>query len=339
MTDVKAKKLEQIRALLAKADSTDFPEEAEACRAKADALMTSYAIDQWTVNAAQDAVGERPTPVVRHVDFSWWRTSSRSDDLWSLFVNVADHCRCVVAVRGYGNSGDWSKIPVIGLDSDLDYFDMLFTSLMLEMGKKLEPSPSADKTPGENVFTLRQAGMPWPRIVEKMFNIGQVRPTDRQLAKFQLPSSIEWSDVPHGLEREMQKKLATVNRAYVAEHDLQEQRNYVNPQVYQRSFALGFVSEVNARMRKMRRDQEDAGGGSTGSVALAIRDIRSVAVDLYNEMFPPEQRVSRGRGRALARDNKKIDGTAYMTGTHEGRKANIANKSGDRLRQTKEISS
>lgn len=334
MTDVKAKKLEQIRALLAKADSTDFPAEAEACREKADALMTSYAIDQWTVNAAQDAVGERPKPEVRHVDFAWWRTSSRSDDLWSLFINVADHCRCVVAVRGYGSGGDWTKIPVIGLSSDLDYFDMLFTHLMLQMAKKLEPTPSADKSAGENVFMLRQAGMSWERIVEKMFNIFQVVPTDRQLAKYQIEPPADFQAVPHGLRKEMKNKLANVNRKYVAANDLQEQRNYVNPEVYQRSFALGFVSEVNMRLRQMRRNAEDT--GATGSVALAVRDIKQVALDLYNEMYPPEARV-RGRGRSVAVRQKKIDGGAYNTGTHEGRKANISNKPGDRLRQTKEL--
>lgn len=336
MTDLKAKKLQQIRALLAKADSTEFPEEAEACRAKADALMTSYAIDQWTVSAAANGVSGRPEPEVRYVDFGWWRTSSRSDDLWSLFINLSVHCRCVVAVNGYGSNGDWTKIPVIGLASDLDYFDMLFTHLMLQMGKKLEPTPTADKSAGENVFLLRQAGMPWPRIVEKMFNIGQVRPTDRQLAKFQLEPGHDWKEVPHGLEREMQKKLAKLNRAYVAANGLQEERNYVNPQVYQRSFALGFVSEVAMRLREMRRDQEGA-SGSTGSVALAIRDIRKVALDLCDEMFPPIQR--KGRSRALAKDNKKIDGSAYHTGTMEGRKADISNRTGDRLRSTKEIGS
>jgi hypothetical protein len=48
--DRKAKMLERVRALLAKADGTNFPEEADAFRAKADALMTEYAIEAWQMD-------------------------------------------------------------------------------------------------------------------------------------------------------------------------------------------------------------------------------------------------------------------------------------------------
>ncbi|OWY60391.1 hypothetical protein B7486_69430, partial [cyanobacterium TDX16] len=38
---------------MAKAESTEFPDEAESCTAKAQALMAKYAIDQLAVDAAR----------------------------------------------------------------------------------------------------------------------------------------------------------------------------------------------------------------------------------------------------------------------------------------------
>ena len=54
--EVESKVLARIRALLAKAESTEFPEEAEALSAKAQALMSRHAIDRLVVEAeAPDA--------------------------------------------------------------------------------------------------------------------------------------------------------------------------------------------------------------------------------------------------------------------------------------------
>ncbi|MEO9222113.1 MAG: DUF2786 domain-containing protein, partial [Mycobacteriaceae bacterium] len=50
---VEPKALAKIRALLAKAESTDYPDEAEALTAKAQDLMTRYAIDAAVLHAKQ----------------------------------------------------------------------------------------------------------------------------------------------------------------------------------------------------------------------------------------------------------------------------------------------
>lgn len=52
------RKLEQIQALLAQAESTDFPEEAKTFSAKAQELMTRYAVDQ----AMLEALGKKFAP-------------------------------------------------------------------------------------------------------------------------------------------------------------------------------------------------------------------------------------------------------------------------------------
>src|SRR5688572_14589877 len=57
--DVDQRMLDRVRALLAKAESTDFPEEAETYTAKAQQLMARYSIDQALLAAGAGA-GDKP---------------------------------------------------------------------------------------------------------------------------------------------------------------------------------------------------------------------------------------------------------------------------------------
>jgi hypothetical protein len=81
MTDTTSHKmLERVRALLAKADSTNFPEEAETFRAKADELMTRHSISQWAVEQAEAGRSAPIKPERRDFERAW-RASKFSSDL------------------------------------------------------------------------------------------------------------------------------------------------------------------------------------------------------------------------------------------------------------------
>jgi hypothetical protein len=339
-----SKMLERVRALLAKADSTDFPEEAAAFRAKADALMTQYAIDQWMVDEAQAGTEARPKPEVRHMDFAWWYTSERHSELWDLFCDTAHHCRCVVATRGQGSSGSYRQMPVIGLPADLDYFDMLFTSLMLQMGKQLEPRPDADGELGEQVFLLRQAGQPWERITEQVFLAGLVTPTKKETEKVNewraryatgylnpnaVGEPIEWRELKHSEAwTDMKNRLANANRKYVKTNGLQQERNYVKPRVYQRSFAIGFVDEVRRRFFAMRREQAS---GQTSGMELALVDIRQQALNLYEDMWPtPEEDPNKKKRRAVVK-SVRVDHASIQAGRAAGSRADLQGHPGRRV--------
>lgn len=337
--DKTAKMLERVRALLAKADSTQFPQEADAFRAKADELMTAYAIEQWQVEAHANGRSTRPQPEQRVMNFDWWTTSSRSDELWTLFSATAFHCRCVIAIRGYTHYGQ--GMPVVGLPSDLDYMDLLFTHLMLQMGKNLEPHPDPNGELGAEVFKLRQAGMPWPRITQLIYEAGLTELTKGERAKVYVPDPNGgedtgrplWSRIPDPVRQSVKNRLANANRRYVADHELKSERNYTRPTIYQRSFAMGFVQEIKTRFAEMRRAQEPQ---QTGSQALALRDIRQQALDLYNELYPAPEGRTAGSGRSVSRE-VRIDWRAYDTGKREGRKADLAAKPGARVGQRRQL--
>jgi hypothetical protein len=341
-TTRKAKMLERVRALLAKADGTNFPEEANSFRAKADELMTAYAIEQWQVDAAQNTA--RPEPEVRHVDFSWWYNGhSLRDHLWDLMYDVARHCRCVVATRGYGSGGSYQTMPVIGLPSDLDYMDMLFTHLMLQMQREMAPQVDTRATLGANALRMRLAGMGMREGRDSMapllWRAGMLPLTKAQQAKVPyVTPETTWRELPSPIQKSL---VGRVRRAIneEAERTGQPVPTHVHPRVWHRSFGAGYVTEVRTRFRAMRAEQEAPTGGSTGSMALAVRDIRQVVENLYEDMWPtPEPR--KGKGRALPTREVAFSGEAYGSGRVAGRKADIQGHPGKRVgNQTKGLPS
>ena len=112
--------LGKIRALLAKAESTEFAEEAEALSARAQELMARYSIDHALL-AAESGRTEEPGGRRIAVDSPYEAPKA------SLLQTVAQANRCRVV---------WSKelglVTVIGFPADLDAVELLFTSLLVQ---------------------------------------------------------------------------------------------------------------------------------------------------------------------------------------------------------------
>ncbi|WP_261570834.1 DUF2786 domain-containing protein [Frankia gtarii] len=113
--------LDKVRALLAKAESTGFAEEAEALTAKAQELMARHSIDEALLAAAGE--GSRDTPAGRRVGIDNPYEVAKA----SLLDVVADANRC---------RSVWSKnlgfATVVGFEPDLDAVELLYTSLLVQ---------------------------------------------------------------------------------------------------------------------------------------------------------------------------------------------------------------
>jgi len=112
--------LGKIRALLAKAESTEFAEEAEALSARAQGLMAKYSIDHALL-AAETGRTEEPGGRRIAVDNPYEAPKA------TLLQTVAQANRCRVV---------WSRelglVTVIGFPADLDAVELLFTSLLVQ---------------------------------------------------------------------------------------------------------------------------------------------------------------------------------------------------------------
>ena len=112
--------LSRIRSLLAKAESTEFAEEAEALSGRAQELMAKYSIDHALLAAE---TGQAETPGGRRIAVDNPYEAPKATLL--QIVAQANRCRVV-----------WSKdlglVTVIGFPADLDAVELLFTSLLVQ---------------------------------------------------------------------------------------------------------------------------------------------------------------------------------------------------------------
>lgn len=109
----------RVRALLAKAESTTFEDEAEAFTAKAQELIARHAIDEALLHEVDD-VGD---PSVRRLVVD----DPYADAKASLIASVARANRCRVVY-----SPDFGWVTAIAYDHDLDAVELLATSLLTQ---------------------------------------------------------------------------------------------------------------------------------------------------------------------------------------------------------------
>ena len=115
-----AKVLARVRALLAKAESTTFDEEADALTSKAQELMARHAIDLAMLDASAPNHG---APVARRIHLDDPYVDAKS----TLLSVVASENRCrSVFSPGFG------FCTVFGFDADIDIVELLFTSMLTQ---------------------------------------------------------------------------------------------------------------------------------------------------------------------------------------------------------------
>jgi hypothetical protein len=111
--------LARVRALLAKAESTTFPEEAEALTAKAQELIARHAIEAAMLEGGD---GQTP-PAARRLGVDDPYASAKA----LLLSKVAEASRCrAVWDSGFGFS------TVFGFPAELDAVELLYTSLLVQ---------------------------------------------------------------------------------------------------------------------------------------------------------------------------------------------------------------
>jgi hypothetical protein len=118
------KMLARIRALLAKAESTGFPEEAEALSAKAQHLMARHSIDAALLSAR--AAGDGPGARRLGVD----RPYEGAKALLLDAVAEANRCQSVW-------SAEYGFATVVGHAPDLEAVELLYTSLLVQADRAL----------------------------------------------------------------------------------------------------------------------------------------------------------------------------------------------------------
>jgi hypothetical protein len=176
--EVDEKMLAKVRGLLAKAESTEFPDEAEALSAKAQELMSRYALHQAVLDHDR---GRVPIAEGRRIWLDAPYASAKAHLVDA--VAVANRCRAV-----------WSEslgfVTVIGTESDLGLVELLTTSLLLQAsramlvaGRQVSRSGSSRTRSFRQSFLVAYAS----RIRERLAEAGRAGAAEMQRDERLLP--------------------------------------------------------------------------------------------------------------------------------------------------------
>ncbi|MFF4315021.1 DUF2786 domain-containing protein [Streptomyces sp. NPDC001507] len=138
--------LTRIRALLAKAEATGFPEEAEALSAKAQELMARHSVDEALLAAGAPAP-DAPGACRIGVEPPYEQAKAVLLDA----VATANHCRAV-----------WNEplafSTVVGFEADLEVVELLHTSLLVQATHAMAKAEAAQRAGGrKRTKTFRQS--------------------------------------------------------------------------------------------------------------------------------------------------------------------------------------
>ncbi|MFD3483614.1 DUF2786 domain-containing protein [Streptomyces sp. NPDC058665] len=144
--DGEPRMLTRIRALLAKAEGTDFPEEAEALSAKAQELMARHSIDEALL---ADRAHRADVPAACRIGVDAPYETAKAILLDA--VASANHCRSV-----WNSAFGFST--VVGFEPDLEVVELLHTSLLVQGTAAMTRAEAAQRASGRRrTKTFRQS--------------------------------------------------------------------------------------------------------------------------------------------------------------------------------------
>ncbi|GLW01231.1 DUF2786 domain-containing protein [Streptomyces lavendulae] len=144
---IEPRMLGRIRALLAKAEATTYPEEAEALSAKAQELMARHTVDEALLAARGGGPAQVPAACRIGVEPPYEEAKAVLLDA----VATANRCRAV------WNSG-YEFSTVVGFESDLEAVELLHTSLLVQGTAAMTRAEAAQRAGGrKRTKTFRQS--------------------------------------------------------------------------------------------------------------------------------------------------------------------------------------
>ncbi len=131
--------LDKVRGLLAKAESTEFPEEADAFMAKAQELITRHNLERALADAGMGDGAGHPDLEARR----FWLDDPYLPAKALLLAVVADANRC----RAISDE-DLGFVTLVGHPGDVDGSEVLFTSLLVQATRRMAVAGTVQGAPG-----------------------------------------------------------------------------------------------------------------------------------------------------------------------------------------------
>lgn len=285
MTDEKM--LDRVRKLLSKAERAGSEHEAEAFTAKATELMLKYAIDE----AMLQSKGEKPNEkiVAKRVTVEGYAKAKLT-----LMHKVAaglglKSVEYTMSRRGWSTGAG----EVLGWESDVAAFDVLFASLQMQAATEAKRELARLK---RDFPKLRAAWEEWYY-------------EDQENARYR--------------EGESYSERRDRYRAWQTEHPQPENpgREVPHGRAFMQSFLIGYAGVVGSRLREQRRTTIKQAEDTMPGTALAVVDRDKAVANEWERRHPPSSFTRGGRGASNSAN------AGYYAGRSAGSRANLGQTS------------
>ena len=303
--------LRVVRGLTAKADNLEALgdeaslHDAAECRRKADEIMQKHGAQDWQQKHAQKSFKPERVKIDIGQGGSPFLTETAT-----LCNVVAEFCNCSsiwMQGSGFFVSEEYQRSEfcyVYGYESDLRYFELLFTTLYLHMSGAIFPKPDLTKSVQENAYELRNSGLNWIEIAvaygwhEVPRNPGEAKNVYVNTATKERAG---WS-----------RAVGAYERAYMREvKERGEQRIRITPNgamTYRRNAAQGYLARIDQRLRGIKGQR---GTGAEIMLADKSQNIRAQIDDDF-----PDARTNKAR-------KVRFDPNAYRRGVQHADTASL----------------
>ena len=275
--------LEQVQALLARAEHPNTPEpERELCFERANKLITRHALDEAIIRSRQTAE-ERRRPVTEK--FRWMeKASSFAPYLRTILSEICEtnRCRAIIHPATY-------EVTVVGFKEDVSWVQMLYMNCYFTFLSKMFPKWNDELGYDENVYNFKIAGYKWPAINDTAVKHGH---EDHSRSK--------WNYETHKYDysiggaviaayKRHAKKVGDTNRVQTQRHS-----------AYRMSFAEAFARRVSSRLEQMREEAARMSESAPGMMLAIRNDVDDMFYELFPNMNPEEmERIRSERERAM----------------------------------------
>jgi hypothetical protein len=314
-----SKALKRVRQLIEKAEAPIAPgatdaeraaakREQDSARAMADDIMERFAIEEWqAMQKAQTSL--KPTRIKIDIGEGGSPFLTETATLCNM---VATYARCTsVWMTGSGWGQRQEYCWVYGYESDLRYFELLFTTLYLHMSGAIFPKPDPARGLEANVYELHNAGLNW-------YDIAQA------YGWFEVPSRPGearhmYQQKDTGERASWGKSIGRIKSAYAREIARRGEEPFRIPPNGSANFrynaAQGYLSAVNIRLR------ERMGKRGTGAELVLADRSQNIAAMIAEDY--PKMEMSKSR-------KTKFNPHAYGVGVRHGKNAALDPEAGQR---------
>lgn len=303
------KVLSKIRGLIQKAEGLEelgdpnSMNEADACRAAADKMMQKYAVEEWQTMRAASAMA-KPTRI--KIDIGE-EDNEFLMDMATLVNIVSKFCKCSsIWMSGTANKAASRQeyCWVYGYESDLRYFELMFTNLFLHFGGAIFPRPDPGKSLEDNTYELHNAGLNWIDIA-RLYGWYDVSPRPHEPA-------LMYVNRETGVRSTYPKSVGVYKKAY--ERAIKE-RNEPFLRITSNSSKTFRANAARGYLNRIRDRLAEISGQRGAGTELVLKDKGKNIDEAMIVDFP-------GMTASSAKQTK-FNGEAYARGTRHANSANL----------------